>query len=646
MRRWFNLALVIALVVVGVSAVAAIATSQRPGPSPAPTGSGAPGPSAGPSASAAPGITSAAFRGPAWPLTLVHRPLDNPGSAKSWFAFDHWWAVLPAANGESRIFRLDDKTQAWVDTGTLVDPRAAAHADVVWDGTHLLVASAPDRVTAGSGITFSRFGYQTAIQRFVIDPDYPISLSPTGGQVWIDRDPGGRLWVALVTQGSLRVAHSTTDDAHWTGLAPFSPAGARAIGALTFASASDAMSLVYSFVGEAAFHVASPTAAGDWSDDRVDLVGAQASPTELEATVAGSAGKRMLVVVARTPSTGLGNNLLPAVFAAVRNGPSDWRQGVVNRVKDNVGRFAVVLDQTAGLLTVVAAHPNGGGQLVAKSAPLATLSFDTGSGTELVTSASDPELDVPASPRRLAPISTPALVLAADQTTGHIVHALIADRTATLPPSRLDTPPPKPAALPAAPIVVARDAFDRWAPGATVTSWSISDRSTVKGNLVAATAANDRIMELVRTSTAGQLRACRTAPKTATGTSRTEIVVRLRGVGSSDATIASVRGPGGEVASIRVTTHGLLAYYSGATKVRTTIPFTSGRWYRIVIDVSLATKRFSVTVSPVGGARVLAASAVPWRTGAVTGIDTVCVETPNGGPADALDVSSLALSRA
>src|SRR5689334_14429770 len=65
---------------------------------------------------------------------------DKPQS-KLWYNDGAWWAVM-FNTGDSiyHIYRLTWPNQ-WVDTGTLADNRPLAHADCLWDGTHLYIAT-------------------------------------------------------------------------------------------------------------------------------------------------------------------------------------------------------------------------------------------------------------------------------------------------------------------------------------------------------------------------------------------------------------------------------------------------------------------------------------------------------------------------
>src|SRR3954449_2544601 len=73
----------------------------------------------------------------------VETPTADKPQSKLWFQDGSWWGVLysPVA-GATRVHRLEPSTQSWVDTGTTVDTRANARADVLWDGSKLYVLSA------------------------------------------------------------------------------------------------------------------------------------------------------------------------------------------------------------------------------------------------------------------------------------------------------------------------------------------------------------------------------------------------------------------------------------------------------------------------------------------------------------------------
>lgn len=73
-----------------------------------------------------------------------------------WWNDGSWWGSLwDTTSQDFHIFRLELSTQTWIDSGVTLDPRANTHADVLWDGTHLYVAShvfVDDELPAVSGL--------------------------------------------------------------------------------------------------------------------------------------------------------------------------------------------------------------------------------------------------------------------------------------------------------------------------------------------------------------------------------------------------------------------------------------------------------------------------------------------------------------
>ncbi len=79
----------------------------------------------------------------------------------------------------------------------------------------------------------------------------------------------------------------------------------------------------------------------------------------------------------------------------------------------------------------------------------------------------------------------------------------------------------------------------------------------------------------------------------------------------------------------------------GAYQALTTMPYTSGVIYRFELDVNLSTKKYSVTVTPSGGAPVLLANDYAFRTqqATVSSIDHLALVTLSGGSHVVSDIS-------
>jgi hypothetical protein len=136
---------------------------------------------------------------------------------------------------------------------------------------------------------------------------------------------------------------------------------------------------------------------------------------------------------------------------------------------------------------------------------------------------------------------------------------------------------------------------------------------------------------LIRTtSLLGSIRACTPFAPTGTGTVTISALFQVGAGGPSDTTIGSVRGPGGETASVRITRHQLLAYYSGTRKVTTSVLIRPGVWYRSTIVIRPATHTYDWTLSNAAGKAIFRVARVHWRQAAVPALDTFCVQAAQG----------------
>src|SRR5215203_165877 len=120
----------------------------------------------GPTGSAQGATGDLGFAGPSTAGSGGAATGEKPES-KLWWNDGRWWASMFDSTSRSwHIFYVDRGVtpKKWVDTGTVIDPRANSRSDTLWDGSHLYVAShvfASSNTTATSGQTarLSRFRY-------------------------------------------------------------------------------------------------------------------------------------------------------------------------------------------------------------------------------------------------------------------------------------------------------------------------------------------------------------------------------------------------------------------------------------------------------------------------------------------------------
>jgi len=652
-------AVLVAGLVGGLTALAVLSAIQSPA-KPRPS-SGAPSPSSSAPASGAPTIglaTTAAYEDGSFGTSLTHKPTAESAQSKLWFNDGNWWATLvDPASGDLRIARLDWLTQQWQDTGTLVDERIGVRADTVWDGAHLTIVTAGPRPTAGQAARLIRFSYDAKARRYAVDPDFPITLVSTGVETpTIARDSKGILWLAYVTAGSVIVRHTVGDDYHWVAEASNSIAGLTGnVQETSIINYGGRVALCWSVSSDDSLRVAIHQD-GDpdstWSSTSTAVTGLRYGTDQLGLRAYNApAGWRLFVALGTGQDpTAKSSPLAPAVVLMILEPDGSWTNVQVARKKDNLTHPAVVLDPDNQFVYVVAATSNTG-QIVYKRSHLDQVAFEAGEGDPLIASPVDAAVSNPSTTKQNVDGVSGLVVLAADDTSGRYLHGAVAIGGLALAPARLGdagpgasppptTPPPEPAVV----NILAHDTFDPWALGSSnPEGWAATSEGGGKGTLsiVAGPTAADHVLRLIGTSGTGSLRACLTTPASASGVVTVTELVRLNRVGGSDATIGSIRGPGGEAASVRVTRHNLLAYFNGSAKVTSTVPFRAAAWYRSTIVVNLRTRTYGWNLTLVGGRAVINVKGLHWRSAALTAVDSVCVQTAQNSPGQAIFLNNV-----
>ncbi len=651
-------AIVGVLVVTTALALVTLAGGQRNdtgGPSSSiPAGSA---PSGTPSSSSStPGLMpgTVVYRDGQYPAHASSAPSGDESQSKVWFAAGAWWAVMSTPDAsETHIFRLDLSTQVWQDTGTVVDDRPASRADVVWDGSRAVIAASVDSDKHSEPTVIRSFSYDAAVQRFEPQPDGPAVLDAAPGRGLLVRQASGELWLVVLRSGSVRVLHSAADALHWSAPAALPGVPDGVVASVAVGATGEGLSIALGITGTDGVTIvdrSGGTADRGWRSSTHSVADFPVTPAALSMTSAGTGASERLVIAARGPTArGPGaNSLASQLVILVRDADGTWRSGVVARIRDHPGPPVVVADADGGTISVLYALPNGGGTIAWKRASIRDLAFPTGPGDVLLASSLDPKIEAPSAPRTPFDPASGMVVLASDDTLGEYVHAWVGGQTAHLPPGRVsaqDPVPPTPSDLPTAGTILADDTFSVLS-STESTGWTVEGRSNGSGRLsIIAAGASDRAMRLQTVTDAGAARACRAVVATTTGTVSTVLTFRLTALGSSDVTITSVRGPGGEIASLRVTRHGFAAYYRGATKVTTTTAVSRGVWYRSDVRVDVATNTFSWRLSRVGGPTIMRVSSIASRMLGVSAVNSVCVTTASASKGTAIDLTRVTMER-
>ena len=643
------------MVVIGGSIVALMALARQ---APTPTG---PLPTVGPTASlASDGVVPPPTAGITFPdfavdAEVVRSPTTSTAQSKLWFAQGKWWGALfgPTTN-RLGIFALDPATHVWADTGTLIDERPIADADVLWDGAHLYVVSGGSRPSENHAIRMRRFTYDAGSKRYVMDPDFPVTIRPTGASpAVLAKDSTDVLWVAYTADDKVWLSHTLEQATLWSPPvaltmpeAVITPSDVASVIAFGPGRIGVAWTSQRSGVHFSVHEDGAPDDA--WSpvesildeplpDDQLNLA--------TYPLPSGDTGVAAAVATTHDQAAG-GRSLDPLTLLATRDDEGDWSSSVVGLVRDRHARPIVLVDPTGGTIAVAATSPGSGGVIYYKRSPLDRIEFDTGEGVPLISSATAPTVDNVTSSKGPFTAESGIVVLANDRTNGRYVHGVV-DLGAGPPkadpadPSRPKTPTPAPAKTTT---TILRDTFEPWPTGPTAPpGWFTRPEDPPNRLSVIADSPGSQSMRLA--SAGADVRACRDIPEIPGAALTVRARIRLTRVALDDATILSVRGSGGETATIRVTNKQVLAWFDGATKVRSTATLPTGRFFIVTAIIDQANKTYDLRVTTDSGGAVASASGLDWRMSAVETVGSICIETPPALPIQAIVVSEVSVSQ-
>jgi hypothetical protein len=350
-------------------------------------------------AAATPAAADIGHRDQAFTSGSVAKPSGEKPQSKLWYAHGSWWGSLfhpsaDPASDEYRVHRFDPLTDTWVDTGTQLDERNSSHADTLWDGTYLYVASAAAGSETNDDILVMRLRYDVGTGAWVRDASYEHHVPADGPieAVVLDEESTGRLWLAFTQGNAVRVAHTGSGGAWGASFTlPGSIAGAANlhpddiaavvaydghVGVMWSNQADQAMYFATHVNGAADTAWAQETALGPGglaADDHINLKSIQ-----------GTGGRVLAVVKTSKGDAATADPLDPQVVLLDRAASGAWTPRTFGTVADDHTRPIVLTDRLTGRLYVLATSPtspNGAQTIYMKTTSLASPSFAAGAGT-------------------------------------------------------------------------------------------------------------------------------------------------------------------------------------------------------------------------------------------------------------------------
>jgi PKD repeat protein len=388
-----------------------------------------------------------------------------------WFNDGLWWGSMwDSVNKGFRIFRLDTSSQTWVSTGTPIDMRADTHADVLWDGSKLYVAShrfVDDEQDPQPGFPsyLYRFSYSSGTKNYTLDTGFPAQINNMKTETLvIDKDSTGTLWATWTQNRSIYVSHTlNSDDRAWG--TPFP---------LPFAQASnltiDDNSAILAFNGDRIGVMwSNQTSANDamwfsvhldsdpdtvWTAARTAIQGPNSADDHinLKTLTADNAGRVYAAV-----KTSFSNNAQPQIMLLVRDLSSgNWTSYPISRVADCPNRVIVLIDEENRVLHTYFTAPgppayscnSSGGEIQTKTSPLDAIAFPVGTGTTVIRDADSAVVHNVTSTKQNVSSATGIAILARNSSTKRYWHAYIPIGSGPPPPTPSPTPTPTPTPTP------------------------------------------------------------------------------------------------------------------------------------------------------------------------------------------------------
>jgi PKD repeat protein len=345
-------------------------------------------------------------------------PSGSKPESKLWWNDGFWWASMwDVGSGDFHIFKLNQGTQTWADTGVALDDRPSTRADTLWDGAagKLYVASHRFSESPATGFPsrLYRYSYNAVTDTYTRDPGFPVSINNFRTETLVvDKDSSGQLWATWVQGGKVWVNTSVCNpgcnDASWGTAFSVNPTNVKSddISSL-IAFGGNKIGVMWSNQNASAdyFAVHADSAADNVWTIETALSGSGLADDHINLKTDGSG--RVFAAV-KTSKSGSAD---PLDMLLVRSSGGAWSNAVIGLKRDHHTRPIVLLDETNGLVRVFATAPESGGTIYEKTSPMSSISFAGGLGTPVVKDA-DHEVNNVTSTKQNVTSATGLVVLA------------------------------------------------------------------------------------------------------------------------------------------------------------------------------------------------------------------------------------------
>jgi PKD repeat protein len=370
---------------------------------------------------------------------------EKPES-KLWWNDGFWWAsMFDAASQTHHIFRLDRASETWVDTGRQLDNRPKSRSDVLWDGSHLYVAShvfasSSSAATSGNPARLYRFSYDPATRGYSLDSGFPVQINNYSTEtLTIDKDSTGTLWATWAQGSSIYVNSTTGGDAVWGTPFVLPTSGATGLDAddisAVAAFGGNQVGVMWSNQVASAMYFAvhtDGTARTAWGTSRTAVQGPNNADDHINLKqLQGDPSGRVFAAVKTSLDDAGATSSAPQILVLARNPTTgDWSSFPFGRISDCHTRPVLMLDSEHQVLHVFATAPDSGcpfsgsaGTIFEKTSPMNSISFPLGRGTPVLRDVASPNLNNVTSSKQNVTSATGLVVLASNDITKRYWHA-------------------------------------------------------------------------------------------------------------------------------------------------------------------------------------------------------------------------------
>jgi len=386
-------------------------------------------------------------------------PTGEKPESKLWWNDGIWWGSLCATDSKYHIFKLNLSSQAWVDTGTLIDDRGNTKADTLWDNatqklyvaSHVFASSGAPTSSASSWGRLYRYSYDTTTKTYSLDAGFPVNVSRGKSEAMVlTKDTTGTLWVTYVESKKVMINRSSGDST-WgmpfvlpvsTGATNLSSDDISTSIAFDLTTASPKIGVLWSNQSAKkmffAWHV-DGASDSSWSSFGVYNPSSQ-SPSAADDHInikLQSDGQGVYAVTKTSNSTASAPLVVLLSCTANCASAGSWQATTVYTRGDNHTRAILLIDTSHDILNIFSTTPESGGNIYRKTSPINNISFPPGHGDLFIKTASDTKVNNPTSTKQNVNSTTGLVVLASDEGTHWYLHNY--DSLGSVPPSATAT---------------------------------------------------------------------------------------------------------------------------------------------------------------------------------------------------------------